>query len=191
MFDSSFVNTPVAIKSVQSDSTVPHTAGSIILENVALENVGTVVEGPDGTVLEGVSSSDVIAAWGQGNRYNPDGPTRFAGNITPVSRPEGLLDGDKYYQRFKPQYESLHVSAFSSVRDGGATGDGETDDTDALQSVIDSAAASDSVVFMDSGVYKVTKTLTIPENSKIVREAYPVFQQSGRVEARYPSRECR
>ena len=179
VFDSSFANTPVAIKSVQSDSTVPHTAGSIILENVALENVDTVVEGPDGTVLEGTSGSDVIAAWGQGNRYNPDGPARFADNITPVSRPEGLLDGDKYYQRSKPQYESLPVSAFSSVRDGGATGDGETDDTDVLQNVIDSAAASDKVVFLDSGVYKITKTLTIPANSKIVGEAFPVIISSG------------
>ena len=178
LFDSSFANTPVAIKSVQSESTVPHTAGSIILENVAIENVGTVVEGPDGTVLEG-SASDIIAAWGQGNMYNPDGPNRFADTLTPVSRPEGLLDGDKYYQRSKPQYESMPASAFSSVRDGGATGDGETDDSDALQKVIDSAAAADQVVFLDAGVYKVTKTITIPANSKIVGEAFPVILSSG------------
>jgi glucan 1,3-beta-glucosidase len=179
VFDSSFANTPVAIKSAQSDSSAPHSAGSIILENVALQNVGVAVEGPTGTVLAGTSASDVIAAWGQGNQYIPNGPTRFTGNITPVSRPAGLLDGDKYYQRSKPQYESLPVSAFSSVRAGGATGDGTTDDTDALQRVIDSAAASDKVVYFDAGVYKVTKTLTIPGNSKIVGEAFPVILSSG------------
>lgn len=179
VFDSSFANTPVAIKSAQSDSSMPHTAGSIILENIALENVGTVVEGPAGTVLAGTSASHVIGAWGQGNQYVPHGPTRFAGPITPVSRPAGLLDGQKYYQRSKPQYESLPVSAFSSVRAGGAKGDGTTDDTDALQRVIDSAAASDKVVFFDAGIYKVTKTLTIPANSKIVGEAYPVIMSSG------------
>ena len=180
VFDSSFVNTPVAIKSAQSASSLPHTAGSIILENIALQNVATVVSGPSGTVLGGTSGSSVIAAWGQGNQYLPNGPTRFAGNITPVSRPAGLLDGSgKYYQRSKPQYESLPVSSFSSVRAAGARGDGTTDDTDALQRVIDSAAASNKVVFFDAGVYKVTKTLTIPANSKIVGEAYPVILSSG------------
>ncbi|KAL3433451.1 pectate lyase superfamily protein-domain-containing protein [Aspergillus tetrazonus] len=179
VFDSSFANTPVAIKSAQSESSVPHTAGSIILENVAVENVGTVVEGPTGTVLGGGSGASVIAGWGRGNQYVPAGPTRFAGDITAVSRPAGLLDGGKYYQRSKPQYESLPVSAFSSVRQGGATGDGTTDDTDALQNVIDAAAASDKVVLFDAGVYKVTKTLSIPANSRIVGEAFPVILSSG------------
>lgn len=179
VFDSSFADTPIAIKSAQSNTSLPHTAGSIILENIALKNVGTVVEGPAGTVLAGTSASKVIAAWGQGNQYTPHGPTRFTGEITPVSRPAGLLDGGKYYQRTKPQYESLPVSAFSSVRAGGATGDGTTDDTDALQRAIDRAAASDKVVFFDAGVYKVTKTLTIPPNSKIVGEAFPVILSSG------------
>jgi glucan 1,3-beta-glucosidase len=179
VFDSSFSNTPVAIKSAQSESSLPHTAGSIILENVAIDNVGLVVEGPSGTVLAGSSGSTVIAGWGQGNRYIPDGPTRFAGDITPVSRPAGLLDGSNYFQRSKPQYEALPVSSFASVRAGGATGDGTTDDSDALQSVIDSAAASNKVVFIDAGVYKVTKTITIPANSKIVGEAFPVILSSG------------
>ncbi|KAL2784836.1 pectate lyase superfamily protein-domain-containing protein [Aspergillus keveii] len=179
VFDSSFSNTPVAIKSAQSETSLPHTAGSIILENVAIDNVGTVVEGPSGTVLAGSSGSSVIAGWGQGNKYIPDGPTRFAGDITPVSRPAGLLDGTNYFQRSKPQYETLPVSSFASVRAGGATGDGTTDDSDALQSVIDSAAASNKVVFIDAGVYKVTKTITIPANSKIVGEAFPVILSSG------------
>ncbi|KAJ5379950.1 uncharacterized protein N7496_002378 [Penicillium cataractarum] len=179
LFDSSFANTPVAIKSAKTDSSAPQTAGSIILENVALDNVGVVVEGPNGTVLAGSPGSSVIAAWGQGNQYTPTGPTKVAGDITPVSRPAGLLDGQMYYQRSKPQYESLSASSFSSVRDGGAKGDGTTDDTAALQSVIDSAAGSGKVVYMDAGVYKVTNTLKIPANSKIVGEAYPVIMSSG------------
>jgi glucan 1,3-beta-glucosidase len=179
LFDSSFTNTPVAIKSAQNTTSVPHTAGSIILENVAIDNVGVVVQGPAGTVLQGSSGSSVIAAWGQGNEYTPSGPTRFTSDITPVSRPAGLLDGGKYYQRSKPQYESLPVSSFASVRDGGAKGDGTTDDTAALQSVINIAAGSGKVVYIDAGVYKVTQTLTVPANSKIVGEAYPVIMSSG------------
>lgn len=179
LFDSSITNTLVAIKSARSDSSAPQTAGSIILENVALDNVGVVVEGPNSTVLAGTSGSSVIAAWGQGNQYTPAGPTKFASDLTPVSRPAGLLEGSKYYQRSKPQYESLSASSFSSVRDGGAKGDGTTDDTAALQSVINSAAGSGNVVYIDAGVYKVTSTLMIPANSKIVGEAYPVIMSSG------------
>ncbi|KAL2836422.1 pectate lyase superfamily protein-domain-containing protein [Aspergillus pseudoustus] len=180
LFDSSFANTPVAIKSAQSESSTPHTAGSIILENVSIDNVATVVEGPAGTVLAGSTGSSVIAGWGQGNQYIPDGPTRFAGDITPVSRAAGLLASDgKYYQRSKPQYELLPVSAFASVRDGGATGDATTDDTEALQAVIDTAAAAGQVVFIDAGVYKVTSTLHIPAGSKIVGEAFAVILSSG------------
>ncbi|KAL2846901.1 pectate lyase superfamily protein-domain-containing protein [Aspergillus pseudoustus] len=179
VFDSSFMNTPVAIKSAQSESSLPPTAGSIILENISIDNVNVVVEGPSGTVLQGSAASQVIAGWGQGNQYTPDGPTRFAGEITPVSRPAGLLDGDRYFQRSKPQYEGFPASSFSSVRDGGATGDATTDDTNALQTVINSAAASNKVVFLDAGVYKVTKTLTIPANTKIIGEAFPVILSSG------------
>ena len=36
-----------------------------------------------------------------------------------------------------PQYEGLDVSSFVSVRDFGAVGDGKTDDTKALQTVLD------------------------------------------------------
>ncbi|KAL4744844.1 pectate lyase superfamily protein-domain-containing protein [Aspergillus terricola var. indicus] len=128
------------------------------------------------------------AGWGQGNQYVAAGPTRFAGDITAVSRPAGLLDGEKYYQRSKPRYESLPVSAFSSVREGGVARDRTTDDTDALQNVIDAAAASDKFVFFDAGIYKVTKTLNIPANSRIVGEAFPVIVSSGHLyaHARHP-----
>jgi glucan 1,3-beta-glucosidase len=179
LFDSSFTNTPVAIKSARTDSSAPHTAGSIILENVALDNVGTVVQGPNGTILAGSSGSSVIAAWGQGNQYTPSGPSEFVSDIMPATRPAGLLDGSKFYQRSKPQYESLPASSFVSARDGGAKGDGTTDDTAALQSVMDNAAGSGKVVYIDAGVYKVTGTLKVPANSKIVGEGYPVIMSSG------------
>lgn len=74
LFDSSFSNTPVAIKTAQNTTSIPHTAGSIILENVAIDNVGVMVQGPAGMVLQGSSGSTVIAAWGQGNEYTPNDP---------------------------------------------------------------------------------------------------------------------
>jgi len=47
-----------------------------------------------------------------------------------------------------------------SVKDFGATGDGTTDDTTAIQAALDSAAGS-AIVYFPYGVYKVTSTLYI------------------------------
>lgn len=62
---------------------------------------------------------------------------------------------------------------------GGAAGDGVTDDTAALQRVISDAALTGKIVFFDAGTYKVTRTLFVPQNSKIVGEAYSVVMSSG------------
>jgi glucan 1,3-beta-glucosidase len=101
-----------------------------------------------------------------------EGP--FTGN----SRPGSLLSGGKYYVRSKPQYNTLAASSFSSVRSAGATGNGVTDDTTALQNVINSATAAGNIVFFDAGTYLVTKTLTIPAGAKLVGESYSVISKS-------------
>jgi len=54
-----------------------------------------------------------------------------------------------------------------------------TDDTDALQRVITMAAKRDRIVFFDFGVYKITRTVNVPPESKIVGETYPVVMSSG------------
>ncbi|KAL2869545.1 glycoside hydrolase family 55 protein [Aspergillus lucknowensis] len=177
LIDSSITNTPVGILTARDSSSKPVTAGSVIIENVEIQNVPAVVKGNSSTILEGTDGT--IEAWGQGHRYTPDGPESFADTITANKRPESLVQGDRYYERSKPQYTSESASSFSSVRDGGAKGDASTDDTEALQSVIDDAASSGKIVFFDAGIYVVTKTLQIPAGSRIVGEALPVILSSG------------
>jgi glucan 1,3-beta-glucosidase len=180
VYDSTFTNTPIAIKSAWTTSSSPATAGSVILENVVLNNVATAaVQSPNGNVLSG--GSRTISAWGQGHTYVPNGPTTFQGTFSPPSRPGSLLSGSKYYEQSKPQFESLSVSSFVTARSFGATGNGNTDDTTALQNAINSAASSGKVLYVDAGTYKVTNTITIPAGSKIVGEAYPVILSSGGV----------
>lgn len=61
-----------------------------------------------------------------------------------------------------------------SARDYGATGDGNTDDTAALNKFFAAASASYSsgaVAFVDAGYYKVSDTVYIPPNIRIVGEA--------------------
>ena len=107
--------------------------------------------------------------------YVPDGPTFFQGSNTdyfPV--PTTLLLGNKYYEQSKPQYEKTPVESFLSARSQGARGDGQTDDTAALNALFQAASDgydSGVVAFVDAGYYKVTDTIFIPPNTRIVGEA--------------------
>ncbi|KAJ5292368.1 Endochitinase B1 [Penicillium atrosanguineum] len=155
--------------------------GSLILENIVLEDVTVAVKGTSGTILAGGSTT--ISAWGQGHKYTPDGPTNFQGTFTAPTRPSALLasGSSNYYTKSKPQYETSPIASFVSIRSAGATGDGSTDDTSAIQSALTSAASSGHIVYFDAGTYKVTDTLYFPPGSRIVGEAYPVIMASGSV----------
>ena len=58
----------------------------------------------------------------------------------------------------------------SNLRIGADTllGDGNTDDTTALQDALNRAVAEKKVVFFDHGVYKITRTLYVPPGSRLV-----------------------
>lgn len=179
VLDSTIQNCPVFVNTAWQPSSQSN--GSLILENVALNNVPVAVKGPSGTVLGGSGGSMTISAWGQGHKYTPNGPTNFQGPITAPTRPGALLSGGRYFTKSKPQYEASPTSSFLSVRSAGARGDGSTDDTAAIQSALNTAVSSGRILYFDQGTYRVTNTLYIPPNSRIVGEAYPVIMASGSV----------
>jgi glucan 1,3-beta-glucosidase len=175
--DSSFTNTQVAIAAAHDSTSLPITAGSLILDNVSLANTPVAIQGPEGTVLGGGTLT--ISGWGQGHEYTPTGPVNFEAGITSFPRPSSLTIKGKFYARSKPQYQASPLSQFVSVRTAGAKGNGVTDDTAALTSILKSAATAGQIVFFDSGMYKVTSTLFIPPGSKIVGESFSVIMGSG------------
>lgn len=178
--DSSISNTKTGIATSHGPGSEPPAAGSLILENVNFQNVPIAVLGPDNTVeLAGSTGAFYVAGWGEGHAYTPNGPQVFQGSITPVNRPAELLSGSKYYERSKPQYASNPVHDFLSARDLGATGDGHTDDTRALQRAIYVAVRSRKILFVDQGDYVVTSTIYIPAGSRIVGESYSVILSQG------------
>ncbi|ORY62667.1 pectate lyase superfamily protein-domain-containing protein [Pseudomassariella vexata] len=179
VIDSSFVNVPVGILTAYTSSSLPDTAGNLVLENVALQNVPVAVKGPSGTVLSGATGSTTITGWSEGNRWTSSGPSRVQGTLQANSRPSALLEGNKYYTRSKPQYETLSADQFVSVRSAGAKGDAAADDTAAIQSAINNAASAGKVVFIDFGLYRLTSTVVIPAGTKIVGEGYPVLMAAG------------
>lgn len=180
-FDSSISDTDVAIRTGYTNNSQPDAANSLILENIHLSSVPVAVQGGDNTtVLAGTPTNNYIAAFGEGHSYTPNGPNDFQGPIEPVSRPSSLVQADgNYYQQSKPQYEQYNPWDFISARDVGATGDGHTDDTKALQKAIKLAVAKQKILFVDHGDYLVSKTIYIPPGSRIVGEAFSVILSYG------------
>ncbi|KXJ89777.1 glycoside hydrolase family 55 protein [Microdochium bolleyi] len=178
ILDSTITNTPTFIQSKYTVNGTPDTQGSVIMENIKFQNVGTGIAGPNGAILAG--GTRTVGAWGQGHQVlGTAGATELQGDITPNSRPAALLNGNNYYQKSKPQYESLQASDFLSARSLGARGDGVTDDTAAIQALINQAAAGNKVVYLDYGLYVVRSTINIPAGTRIVGETYPVILGSG------------
>lgn len=85
-----------------------------------------------------------------------------------------MKQGSKYYARSKPQYEDTPDSLVVSARAFGATGDGMSDDTAALNVFflfLSQHFEQGYIGFVDAGSYKVTDTVHIPPNCRIVGEA--------------------
>jgi len=89
-------------------------------------------------VLAGSTGTTTITSWGQGNVFKGTNAaaTFMQGNINSVVKPSVLLDNSgNVFGKTRPQYTTYAPSQFVSVRSNGAKGDGQTDDTAALQAI--------------------------------------------------------
>lgn len=178
VIDSEINDTPVGIAVSRNSTSTPEAGGTLVLENVQLNNVGVAVQSPSQTtVLAGGSTT--IAAWAEGNEYVGTTRSVIRGDFQPNTRPGSLTAGADYYERSKPQYDYVPVTDFVSVRAAGAYGDGVHDDSGVLNTVLADAAAAGKVVFFDAGDYLVKSTVYIPAGSKITGETYPVILSNG------------
>ncbi|KAI0062873.1 pectin lyase-like protein [Artomyces pyxidatus] len=175
--DAVVTNTPVFVRFSASTSSL---SGSLVLNNVKLNNVSTAVGIIDGTtVLTG--GTTMIDTWVQGNVYTGTDPVgKFVqGYTTSIPKAPSLLDNSgRIFGKTRPTYADYAVSQFVSVKSYGATGDGNTDDTAALQSVFDNFAGC-KIIYFDAGTYIVSSTLTIPAGTQIVGEAWSSIMGSG------------
>ncbi|KAG1724556.1 glycoside hydrolase family 55 protein [Suillus lakei] len=178
IIDAVVTNTPIFVRS--SVASKGQLAGSLVLNNIKLSNVPTAVGVVGGTtVLAGGTTT--IASWGQGNVYSgTSGSKNFTqGNIVSANKPSVLLDSaGRIFGKAHPQYASYATGQFISVKSQGAKGDGHTDDTAAIQNVLNEYAGC-KIIFFDSGTYHVTNTITIPAGTQIVGEAWSVIMAGG------------
>ena len=179
IIDATITNTPVFIKTGTSSTSLPHTSGSLILDNIKLSNVGVAVQGPSGTLIGAVSQID---SWGQGQFYmdNSGKGTFKQENLTPKpSKPSALLNPTgEFFERTRPQYENYAVTDFVSVKSQGAKGDGKSDDTATIQATLNQYAGC-KIVYFPAGVYLLSSTVLVPAGSRIVGEVWSVISATG------------
>ncbi len=184
---------PVSPDTCSSSAVAAPAASSTTAVVGTLTTVSSLVSGvaTAGTPSSGITlpAPTSPAPFGNGTGFNvtaqtcsappsPKSRNRVQQVMTGPTKPTSLLSGDKIFERGKPQYENFPVSAFVSVKSQGAKGDGKTDDTAAIQKILDSAQ-SDQIVYFDHGAYVITDTVNVPKDIKITGEIWPLIMASG------------
>lgn len=187
VLDSKISNTRVAIRTARTPAAGPANppaANSAVLDNVQFANVGQAIASSSGaTILAGGSRR--VDLWGQGSAYDRRGGVRVVqGNLARAfPKPAALLDGagaGNIFERSRAQYQGVPVANFISVRSKGARGDGSTDDTAVLRSVFATYGGNpNNVIFFDHGVYRVSSTIQVPVNTRVVGEVWAVIMADG------------
>ncbi|KAK2033777.1 glucan 1,3-beta-glucosidase [Colletotrichum zoysiae] len=182
LVDSDFVNVETAIRSSRDPGApAPTTAGTLVMENVGFSGVYAILLGPqNNTIIPGSEGSVRSQGFAMGHIYTPTGPIDYTGDdasyfpVYPALQGVSSTGGTKYYERSKPHYADIPAGNFVSARSFGAAGDGNTDDTVALNNLFNYVSADPSanlVAFVDAGTYYVSDTVFIPPGARIVGEA--------------------
>lgn len=158
----------------------------ITLSNVAFQSVTNGIQDSSGAVILDTTSTSTFTV-SYGNIYDAqtdyklafsEGYTqavpRSANLVTPGSA--GSLPQDSYYGFSMPQYDNL-VAGDSLVQAKWlAKGDGSTDDTQAMQALLDAMASlgTEYVLYLDAGAYVLSSTATVQPGTIVVGEVWPL-----------------
>ncbi|KAG1835639.1 glycoside hydrolase family 55 protein [Suillus variegatus] len=177
IIDAVVTNTPVFIKTPKPIN--GSVSGSLVLNNIHLNNVSTAVMENGTTILAG--GTRTVHSWGKGNIYtgtHPNG-TFTQGKIHSAHKDSSLLDHNGFIvSKGHPMYADYSVDQFKSVRSLGAVGDGMADDTEAVKAVLAKYAGC-YIIYFDAGIYKVTSTIQVPAGTQIVGEAWTQIMGAG------------
>lgn len=176
--DSSILNTPVGVNSSFSQNSIPRGGGTLIIDNVDFTGSASAVNNYNGQVI--LPGNTKVASWAQGQVYAGSTGTRQQAVVSAATKPDALLANGKVFERSKPQYENVPVSSFVSVKQAGAKGDGQTDDTQAIQNAFN-ALQDGQILYFDHGAYVITSTINVPgnKNIKMTGEIWPLIMAQG------------
>ncbi|KAM6526030.1 hypothetical protein FSOLCH5_002161 [Fusarium solani] len=161
---------------------------SLLVQNVGFFNVKTAITDSfkDRVLLDGGNEVHVDS-WGFGRITNADGVGKFVnGDSIPVMNRTADLLGSAYdkmkpnlFTRRRPKYYDVPSNKIMNVRALGAKGDGKTDDTAVLNSILTGAANTSSIVYFPFGVYVIKDTLRIPMGSRVIGQAWSQIMATG------------
>ncbi|TKY89402.1 hypothetical protein EX895_001933 [Sporisorium graminicola] len=178
-YDWSLSNVDTAFNITTCDS------GTLILDNISIKKVGAVVRsGSDSVLLAGSDESSMIDSWVQGSIVQGKQPLQDVQSVSTVeiSRPTSLIKAgsttEPWFSRSRPQYKWAKVSHFANVKDLGCAGDGTTDDSEALQQILNDSAG-EKIVYVPHGTYYLESTVTFPPGTRMVGEVWPVLMGGG------------
>ncbi|EMC92403.1 glycoside hydrolase family 55 protein [Baudoinia panamericana UAMH 10762] len=187
--DSTFSGVTYGIKSAfLLSGNVPATGGTLVVDNCDMTGATHAVVDVNSNQL--LAGGNTVVSWGSGNVYDHSGtPKLTQGALTPPMKNSQLTTaGNKIFSRTKPQYERVDASQFlSAITDGGLKGDGTTDDTSAMQSFLNNAASQNKIAYFDHATYRVTQTVVVPENVKIVGEVWSTILATGFTDSTKPT----
>ena len=125
------------------------------------------------------SSSSISSSIPSTCASKPIGGSRIQNAMTVPPKPDQLLDTrGRVFERSRPLYEEYPATSFVSVKSAGAKGDGMSDDTAAIQTVLNNVQDG-QIVYFDHGQYVITSTIMVPKNIKIAGEVWPTLMASG------------
>ena len=184
LLQDSKISSPIGVVTAY-DKTAKASNGTLIIDNVDFTGCGKAVENTDdGSGAANLVGGSVVASWIQGSTYTTgeqanaasNGQAQTQGTLNAASKPKSMLKNSIFAEQSKRQYESGFTVV--SVKSSGAKGDGVTDDTVALQAVLD-AATPTQVIYFPHGNYLLKNTLKITKSVNIVGEVWPILMADG------------
>eukprot|EP01117_Protostelium_nocturnum_P001900 TRINITY_DN1245_c0_g2_i2.p1 TRINITY_DN1245_c0_g2~~TRINITY_DN1245_c0_g2_i2.p1 ORF type:complete len:739 (-),score=196.15 TRINITY_DN1245_c0_g2_i2:213-2429(-) len=179
IIDSTISNTKIFVMTSTSSNSKPPTAGTLLLSNIQLNGVDVAIKNPSGaTILPGGTKK--IYNWGQGKRYMTNSsPGEFSqGELPQVKRSGSLLSQGNFFGRPRPTYKNYGKKDIINVKDLGAKGDGNTDDTAVLNKILRENAGC-KIIFFPAGSYILTDTLFVPPGSRITGYLWSILMAKG------------
>lgn len=159
--------------------TMVNGTSTILLENLDVKNSGATLRagGTNRAIGSLVGKTFAVGSVvGGATASNSSNSGRFL----PYTQRGSLTAADgRYFTKKQPSYADYPASAFASIKDAGARGDGVTDDTAAIQQAL-IANAHCKITFFPHGAYLVTKTIYVPPGSRIVGQVWSAITASGK-----------
>lgn len=169
LMDSDLQNVRTTVQASQLNSALSDTS-VVLLDKIGMSRVSTVFAFSNSATANIAPST--IDFYLLGNMKN--GPSTFGsfglamphtdGSLPPNSTP--LYARRSYFVGRRPEYENYPLSSIVDVKSVGAKGDGETDETVAIQNALNAVTGS-NVIYCPSGSCIMLLTVKVPSTCRI------------------------